>query len=159
GRRDHVDYVTEAFQVSKAVKAPVKLVWTREDDMMHDFYRPASLHRMSAALDENGEIAAWMHRMSSVSLSVFWDPPDQAKPASSESGGSVNVPYAIPNVRMEYAPARSSVPVMWWRSVEHSHSAFVVESFLDELAAAAKLDPLALRLKLLAADREVRIPA
>jgi isoquinoline 1-oxidoreductase beta subunit len=114
---------------------------------------------MWAALDDEGKISAWMHRMSSVSIASFWEPPDKAKPASSEIGGSVNMPYAIPHVRMEYAPAKSSVPVMWWRSVEHSHGAFVVESFLDELAAATRTDPLALRLKLLAGEREVRIPA
>jgi isoquinoline 1-oxidoreductase beta subunit len=158
GRRYHGDFVMEAAQLSKALEAPVKVVWTREDDMMHDFYRPASLHRMSAALDDKGELLAWMHRMSSVSISGFWDPPEKAKPAESEIDGAVNLPYAIPGIRVEYLPATSHVPVMWWRSVEHSHNGFVVNAFLDEVAAEAKLDPLALRLKLLAEPREVRIP-
>jgi isoquinoline 1-oxidoreductase beta subunit len=137
GRRYHGDFVMEATQVSKAMGAPVQLVWTREDDMMHDFYRPASLHRMNAALDDKG-VAAWMHRMASTSISAYWDPPDRAKPEQTEIGGAVNLPYAIPNMRMEYLPAKTHVPVMWWRSVEHSHNGFVVESFLDELAAALK---------------------
>jgi len=159
GRRYHGDFVMEATQVSKAVGAPVQVVWTREDDMRHDFYRPASLHRMSAALDEGGGIAAWMHRMASTSISSYWDPPDKAKPEQTEIGGAVNLPYLVPNVRMEYLPAKTYVPVMWWRSVEHSQNAFVVESFLDELAAALKTDPVELRLKLLGgAPREVRIP-
>jgi len=159
GRRYHADFAVEAAQVSKAVGAPVQVVWTRDDDLQHDFYRPASLHKLSGALDDKGVLSAWMHRMSSVSIASFWEPPDKAKPESSEIGGAVNLPYAIPNLRMEYAPARSKVPVMWWRSVEHSHSAFVTECFLDELAAAAKVDPLELRLKLLAEPRMVRNPA
>ena len=158
GRRYHGDFVMEATQISKGVGAPVQVVWTREDDMMHDFYRPASLHRMSAALDDKGGVAAWMHRMASTSISSYWDPPDKAKPEQSEIGGAVNLPYAIPNMRMEYLPAKTYTPVMWWRSVEHSHNGFVVESFLDELAAALKVDPVELRLKLLAEPREVRIP-
>jgi isoquinoline 1-oxidoreductase beta subunit len=87
GRRYHGDFVMEATQVSKAVGAPVQLVWTREDDMMHDFYRPASVHRMSAALDDKGGVAAWMHRMASTSISAYWDPPDKAKPEQTEIGG------------------------------------------------------------------------
>jgi isoquinoline 1-oxidoreductase beta subunit len=158
GRRYQGDFIMEAAQVSKEVGAPVQLVWTREDDMQHDFYRPAASHRLSATLDDRGSPAAWFHRMASTSISAFWDPPDKAKPESSEIGGAVNVPYAIPNVRMEYTPAKTRVPVAWWRSVEHSGNAFVVESFLDELAAAAKVDPLELRRRLLAQPRQVKIP-
>jgi isoquinoline 1-oxidoreductase beta subunit len=159
GRRFHRDFSVEAAQVSKAVGAPVQVVWTREDDIQHDSYRPAALHRLSAALDERGRPSAWLHRMASTSISAFWGPPGTAKPEESEIGGSVDLPYAIPNLRVEYAPAASAVPVMWWRSVAHSGNAFVVEAFLDELAAAAGLDPLELRRRLLAEPREVRNPA
>jgi len=158
GRRYHTDFAVEAAQVSKAVGAPVQVVWTREDDIQHDFYRPASRHHLVAALDAKGQPAAWRHRMASTSISSFWDPPDRVKPEESEIGGAVNLPYAIPSVRMEYSPAKTGVPVMWWRSVEHSGNAFVVESFLDELAAAADVDPLELRRRLLAEPRMVQLP-
>lgn len=159
GRRYHADFVAEATQISKAVNAPIQLVFTREDDTQHGFYRPASLHKMSAALDPTGLPSAWLHRMSSVSIDAYWTPPDKAKPASSEIGGAVNLPYAIKNLRMEYAQAKSGVPVMWWRSVEFSVNGFVTECFLDEIAAASRVDPLELRLRLLAEPRKVRIPA
>jgi isoquinoline 1-oxidoreductase subunit beta len=158
GRRFHADFAVEAAQVSKAVSAPVQVVWTREEDIRHDFFRPASFHRMRGGLDAKGQPSAWLHSMSSTSISGFWDPPDKAKPESSEIGGAVNLPYAIPAIRMEYAPAKTPIRVMWWRSVEHSMTAFVVESFLDELAAAAKVDPLELRLRLLAPARNIKIP-
>lgn len=159
GRRYHADFVAEAAQISKAVEAPIKVVFTREDDTQHGFYRPASLHKLSGALEADGQPSAWRHRMSSVSIDGYWTPPDKAKPASSEVGGAANLGYAIPNLRMEYSPAKSGVPVMWWRSVEHSTNGFVTECFLDELAAAGKADPLELRLRLLAEPRKVRVPA
>jgi isoquinoline 1-oxidoreductase beta subunit len=158
GRRFHADFAVEAAQVSKAVGAPVQVLWTREDDIQQDFFRPASLHRLQGGLDDKGQPTAWLHRMSSTSISGFWDPPDKAKPESSEIGGAVNLPYAIPAVRMEYTPAKSAIRVMWWRSVEHSMTAFAVESFFDELAAAAKADPVELRLRLLAPPRNIKIP-
>jgi isoquinoline 1-oxidoreductase subunit beta len=158
GRRYTADFVAEAAQVSKAVGAPVRLQWTREDDMQHDFYRPASMQRLSAALDSAGRPVAWLDRMTSVSISRWWDPPEKVKPESSEVGGAIDVPYSIPNVRIEYVDAPSGVPRAWWRSVEHSTNGFVVESFVDELAAAAKADPLAFRLQMLAEPRIVKNP-
>ena len=159
GRRYHADFVAEAAQISKAVNAPVKLLFTREDDTQRGFYRPASLHKLAAVVDAKGQPSAWHHRMSSVSIDGYWTPPDKAKPASSEVGGAANLAYAIPNLKMEYAPAKSGVPVMWWRSVEHSTNGFVTECFLDEVAAEGKVDPLELRLRLLAEPRKVRVPA
>ncbi len=158
GRRYHADFIVEAAQVSKAVGAPVQVMWTRSDDMQRGFYRPAAVHHLQAALDEKGQPTAWLNRMSSTSISGFWDPPEKAKPEQSEIGGAVDMPYAVPHVRMEYTPATTGVPVMWWRSVESSMNAFAVESFLDELAAAANADPLAYRLALLAEPRQVRFP-
>jgi isoquinoline 1-oxidoreductase subunit beta len=158
GRRYQADFVAEAAQVAKEAKgAPVKLVWTREDDMQHCFYRPASLHRLRASLDAQGQPSAWLHRMASTSIDAFWSP-EKGKPEGSEIEGAVNLPYAIPHVRMEYSPAKSGVPVAWWRSVEHSVNGFVVESFVDEVAAAAKLDPLELRRRLLAEPRTIKEP-
>ena len=159
GRRYHADFAAEAAQVSKAVGAPVQVLWTRDDDIQHGFFRPMAMHRLAAGLDEKGRPLAWHHRMSSTSIDAFWSPPDKAKPESSEIGGAVNLAYAIPNLRMEYAQAKSAVPVMWWRSVEHSITAFVNESFLDELAHLAGADPLKFRLELLAEPRQVKFPA
>ncbi|MEE8201119.1 MAG: xanthine dehydrogenase family protein molybdopterin-binding subunit [Candidatus Acidoferrales bacterium] len=155
GRRCQSDFGVEAAQVSKAIGEPVKVFWTREDDMQHDFYRPASYHRLQAALGEDGRPLAWFHRMSSVPIATFWGGQD---PARSEVGGAADLPYAIPNLRMDYTPASSGVPVAWWRSVPHSINGFVVESFLDELAAAAGQDPLEFRLLLLEEPRMIPNP-
>jgi isoquinoline 1-oxidoreductase beta subunit len=155
GRRYQSDFGVEAAQVSKAVGKPVQVLWTREDDMQHDFYRQAFHHRLSAALDQHGNISAWRHRVASTSIRAFWDPPEKAKPEAQEIGGAAFIPYAIPNFRIEYAPVATEVPRAWWRSVEDSSSGFVVESFLDELAAAAGVDPLEFRLRFLKEDRKV----
>ncbi|PYQ08336.1 MAG: hypothetical protein DMF83_06880 [Acidobacteria bacterium] len=158
GRRYQADFVVEAAQVGKAVGAPVQLLWTREDDMRHDFYRPFAYHRLSGAVDAKGNAVAWHHRIVSTSIRSFWDPPDRVKPEASEIGGAVDLAYAVPNLRVEYAPVPSGVPVAWWRSVEASLNAFVVEGFIDELAAAAKADPLAFRQRLLAEPRMIKQP-
>ncbi|HET7292253.1 MAG TPA: xanthine dehydrogenase family protein molybdopterin-binding subunit [Vicinamibacteria bacterium] len=158
GRRYTFDTGLEAAQVSKAAGAPVQLFLTREDDIRQCFYRPFAIHRMSAALGADGLPTAWVHKMASTSLGTFWDPPDKVSHEGSEIGGAVNIPYAVPAFRMEYSHAPRGFPTIWWRSVEHSGNAFVVESFIDELAAAAKMDPLAYRLKLLAEPRQVKYP-
>lgn len=109
---------------------------------------------MSATLDEKGLVAAWMHRILSTSIRAFWDP--TAQPEAQEITGAMDLPYAIPNIRVEYAHPASGVPVAWWRSVEHSFNAFAVESFVDELAAAARIDPVKLRLLMLQEPRKVK---
>ncbi|MBV9183243.1 MAG: xanthine dehydrogenase family protein molybdopterin-binding subunit [Acidobacteria bacterium] len=147
GRRYMADYPAEAAQIAKTVDKPVQLVWTREDDMAHDFYRPASCHRLRGALDARRRPVAWYHAMASTSIRAFWDP--KAPPEEQEVGGAQQMPYAIPHVRLEYNPVSSSVPRAWWRSVENSFNGFVVESFIDELAAAAKRDPVEFRRSLL----------
>jgi isoquinoline 1-oxidoreductase beta subunit len=129
------------------VGKPVQLVWTREDDMTHDFYRPATCHRMQGAVDAKGRPAAWFHTMASTSIRGYWDP--KAAPESQEVGGAKEMPYAISNVRLEFNPVASAVPRAWWRSVENSFNGFVVESFIDELAAAAGQDPMQFRQSLL----------
>ncbi|HXE74977.1 MAG TPA: molybdopterin cofactor-binding domain-containing protein [Candidatus Xenobia bacterium] len=158
GRRAQADFAVEAAQVSKAIGKPVMVVWTREDDTQHSFYRPAALHRISGALADDGTPLAWFHRIASTSIDAFWGTPGQAKPEESEVSGISNLPYAVPNFRLEYAPAQCGVPVAWWRSVEHSGNAFVEECFLDELAVAAGLDPLEFRLRLLAEPRKIVDP-
>ena len=148
GRRYMADYPAEGSQIAKVVGKPVQLVWSREDDMTHDFYRPAACHQMKGAVDQNGRPLAWSHTIASTSIEAYWHP-DSGKPEESEIGGAEQMPYAIPNVRLEYNPVASSVPPLWWRSVEHSFNGFAVECFIDELAAAAGQDPVQFRKSLL----------
>jgi len=147
GRRYMADFPAEAAQIAKVIDQPVQLVWTREDDMGHDFYRPATRHRLRGAVDTQGRPVAWAHTMASTSINAMWHP--EQKPEEGEIGGSQQMPYAIPNVRLEYNDVKSAVPRAWWRSVEHSFNGFVVECFIDELAAAAKEDPVEFRRALL----------
>jgi isoquinoline 1-oxidoreductase subunit beta len=149
GRRYMADYPAEAAQIAKVVGKPVQLVWSREDDMTHDFYRPAACHQMKGAVDQNGRPLAWSHTIASTSIGAFWDPPEHQAPEKSEVGGAEQMPYAIPNVRLEYNHVASAVPPLWWRSVEHSFNGFAVECFIDELAAAARQDPVQFRRTLL----------
>ncbi len=153
GRRAMSDFVAEAAQISKAVKAPVKLQWTRDDDMQHGFFRQAACHRFKGALDKDGKPVAWLDRLSSTSIAAFMFGGGRAE--GTEIGGAADVPYAIPNLRMEYQAAKSGVPVTFWRSVQYSFNPFAVEGFIDEMAAAAKVDPLEFRLRLLAEPRRI----
>lgn len=146
GRRYTADYPAEATQIAKVVGKPVQLVWSREDDMTHDFYRPAACHFMRGAVS-GGHPLFWSHTIASTSIGALWGSPDKLE--ESEVGGAKQMPYAIPNVRLEYAGVASSVPPLWWRSVEHSFNGFAVECFIDELAAAAGKDPVEFRRGLL----------
>jgi isoquinoline 1-oxidoreductase beta subunit len=156
GRRANADFALEAALLSKAAGAPVKVQWTREDDMTHDFYRPMSHHRVEGAVDGEGKITAWLHRFAATPIgtyiSVFSDP---NKPEDSEIGGIDDLPYAIPNFRVEFTPVASVVPRGWWRSVEHSINGFVINSFVDELAHAAGRDPIAFHLANIPAGKRV----
>ncbi len=157
GRRYQADFAMEAAQIAAKVGKPVQLVWSREDDMTHDFYRPASYHRLSGAVDPGGEITAWRHRSTSTPISEWWDP--KAAPESSELGMTMQMPYLAKNYKLEYMPAASGVPRAWWRSVEASTIAFVVESFVDELAHAAGVDPYEFRMQKLEGKRKINNPA
>lgn len=147
GRRYMADYPAEAAQIAKVAGKPVQLVWSREDDMTHDFYRPAACHVMKGAVDATGRPLLWSHTISSTAIGAWWGSPDKVE--ESEVGGAKQMPYAIPNMRLEYSAVASSVPPLWWRSVEHSFNGFAVECFIDELAAAAAQDPVEFRRGLL----------
>ncbi|HEX7155475.1 MAG TPA: xanthine dehydrogenase family protein molybdopterin-binding subunit [Thermoanaerobaculia bacterium] len=153
GRKAMPDFVVEAVQVSKAVGAPVKVQWTREDDMRHGNYRPASYHRVTGGLDANGNLIAWRHRLAGPSIET-WMNPKTEKPHQSETGGLDDTPYVVPNFRIDFFSAKSGVPRGWWRSVEHSITGFVVNSFMDEAARAAGKDPIEFQLALLPAGRK-----
>ena len=155
GRRYQADFVMEAAQVAKATGKPVMVLWTREDDMQHDFYRPASYHKLQGAIDGDGKIAAWKHFQTSTSIDAMWDEKGAETPENSEFGTAAFIPYQTANFRVEYTLAKSGVPRAWWRSVEHSTSGFVVESFVDELAALAGADPFQFRLAAIGDDRDI----
>ena len=151
GRRGEQDFVAEAVELSLRSQAPVKVVWTREDDMRHDFYRPATFNRLTAALDANNGLLAWRHELAggSIMSRVF---PNAIKDGIDRTSveGAANLPYAIPSLQVSWAMDSGAVPVGFWRSVGSSQNAFVTECFLDEVAKAAGKDPFELRRSLLA---------
>jgi isoquinoline 1-oxidoreductase beta subunit len=149
GRRIDVDFVAQAIEISKAVGAPVKLVWTREDDMTHDFYRPTSLHQLSGGLDASGKPVAMKFHLTSSSVTARLFPPfvkDGLDPFMLEAAA---VPYDIPNQLAESLIYETGLRVGYWRSVSHALNVFANESFMDELALAAGKDPYEFRLSLL----------
>ncbi len=150
GRRFEVDFVIDAVELSRAAGAPVKVIWSREEDMRNDFYRPASWHRLRARV-VGGKPVAWHHHL--VGPSIMW----RLAPGAIKDGvdrtlveGARNLPYGIPNILVDSVLVLPHVPVGYWRSVGSSHNGFVVESFIDELAHAAGTDPVAFRRSLLA---------
>ncbi len=155
GRRLEHDYGVEAALVSKSANAPVKVIWTREDDMRNSTYRPASLHLLNATLDAQGWPIAFRHRIVAPTISgqkglptpggVDPDLPDEA-----------SLVYSIPNASVEYVMAEAPVPLGWMRSVYALQAGFASESFIDELAVAAKKDPLEYRLRMLAKDEDIK---
>ena len=150
GRRAAPDFVTEAVETSKAVGAPVKVTWSREDDMQHDLYRPASYARLTAGLDADGWPVAWTTRIACPSIMSRFFPgsiKNNLDPTSVE--GVANLPYTIPNILVDYQLTETGVPVGFWRSVGNSQNGFFSESFMDELAAAGKKDPYEFRRHLL----------
>jgi isoquinoline 1-oxidoreductase subunit beta len=157
GRRYQWDYAAEAWQVAKEMKVPVQLLWTREDDMQHDFYRQYFLYRLSGTLDEGQNIVAWAWRAASTPIRPVFDSPeslnDPRHVASQEVDFSDFLPYRTLNYRLDYAPVMSVVPRAWWRSVSSSAEAFAIECFMDELAHAASTDPYRFRLSSLRADQ------
>ncbi|MES2510352.1 MAG: xanthine dehydrogenase family protein molybdopterin-binding subunit [Pseudomonadota bacterium] len=153
GRRIDLDFIVQAAQISKAVNKPVKLIWSREDDMTHDFYRPMSVHQLAAAVGPDGKPTAMTFRMVSQSVTgrVFGLPGDVQDPLMTEAALA---PYDIPATSHAIVKHDSGLRVGYWRSVSHALNAFANESFIDELAAAAGKDPYAYRMALL--DKQPR---
>src|SRR6266403_1254229 len=151
GRRLEADGAVRAVEIAKHVDGPVKVVWTREEDIQHDMYRPYWFDRLSAGLDAKGMPVAWNHRFAGSSVIARWLPPgfkNGIDPDTTE--GAINLVYALPNLHVEYLQVEPpGIPTAFWRSVGPSHNVFVTESFIDELAAAAKQDPVAYRRALL----------
>ncbi|KPJ93681.1 MAG: twin-arginine translocation pathway signal protein, partial [Gammaproteobacteria bacterium SG8_11] len=156
GRRanPHQDYVVEAATIAKAIngKAPVKMVWTREDDTRAGYYRPFYYHEIKAGLDKDGNPIAWHHRIVGQSIMTGTaNEPGMVKNGVDVSSveGAENLPYAIPNMYVDLHSPKLPVPVQWWRSVGSTHTAFSTETFIDELAVAAGKDPMGFRRVLL----------
>ena len=159
GRRLEVDGITRAVQIAMQVEGPVKVVWTREEDIQHDMYRPYWFDRLSGGLDEAGRPVAWSHRLAGSSVAARYLPPAFKNGLDRDStDGAIDLAYALPNMRVEYVRVEPpGIPTAFWRSVGPSHNVFVTESFIDELAAAAKQDGVAYRRALL--DRAPRAKA
>lgn len=148
------DYVAEAAWIAKNSRSssrPIQVIWTREDDIKGGFYRPAVVHRAAIGLDKAGQPLAWHHRVVGQSIMA-----GSAFEAMMKNGvdptlveGIDNMPYAVPNLKVEVQMPKNPVPVLWWRSVGHTHTAFVVETLMDELAQMAGKDPVAYRMELL----------
>jgi isoquinoline 1-oxidoreductase subunit beta len=162
GRRGNVsatfDFVGEAASIAKAMAdkgkrgIPIKLVWTREDDMRGGFYRPTFFHTVRAGLDAKGQLVTWDHRIAGQSIAAgtfteSFNLKDGVDHYSVE--GAATTPYAIPNLRIELHTTKTAVPVLWWRGVGFSHASYVTETLLDRVAAAGGKDPLAMRKSLL----------
>ncbi|MGV0983194.1 MAG: molybdopterin cofactor-binding domain-containing protein [Limnohabitans sp.] len=149
GRRLELDFVVQAAEISKAVGKPVKLLWTREEDMMHDYYRPAGVNQLKAGLDANGMPVAMHFKVASQSVTqrAFGLPKDTLDPFMAEASVTG---YNIPNTQHDLIIHDTGVRVGYWRAVSHSMNAFANESFVDEMAKAAGQDPYAYRMKMLA---------
>lgn len=157
GRRLAFDYGVEAAFLSRRIGRPVKVVWSREDDIRHDYFRPPSAHRLEAILDDEGMPTAWRHHLATGSLLEHIQGPDaEPRPVYDVQGGADH-PYALSRVEFAYSSVPVGVQLGSWRSVSHSFNVFAVESFLDELAEAGGLDPLELRLRLLPGDGPVSL--
>jgi len=155
GRRLEHDYAVEAALLSKAINAPVKITWTREDDMRFSTYRPVSLHKLNATLDANGWPASFTHRIVAPSINGQKGTPP-VNGVDPDFPDECSFLYPIPNVSLEHLMTDTPVPLGWMRAVYALQMAFASESFIDELAAAAGKDPLQYRLHLLAKDAEIK---
>jgi isoquinoline 1-oxidoreductase beta subunit len=153
GRRAFNDYVNEAVEISKKMMKPVKMIWSREEDMQHDYYRPSSVHVMKGAFDQNDNLTTFKHRIVAPSIlftQVVKIPfPFKEKADIIAVEGAKHLPYKIPNMQVDYQMTKTPIPLGWWRSVYNSQNAFATECFMDELAEKSGKDPVQFRLGLL----------
>ena len=150
GRRINPDYAVEAALVAREVDGPVKVVWTREDDMRHDFYRPCAVHRIEAVLGEDGHPAAWRHRFCDPAIGATYEEEANEEGWGVDEGtGSSDMPYRVPHRSSEYTHLDVGLTRGWWRAVSTTHGTFAVECFIDELAERAGVDPVDYRLALI----------
>lgn len=151
GRRLEVDGIAQAVKIARQVEGPVKVVWSRSEDVRHDMYRPYYYDRIAAGLDAGGRPTAWTHRIAGSSILSRYFPPAVKNGVDPDAvEGAADMIYGVPNLLIDYVRVEPrGVPTSWWRGVGATHNVFVVESFIDELAAAAGIDPLAYRRQLI----------
>lgn len=148
GRRLYVDHIGQAAAIARQVPAPVKVIWTREEDIRHDHYRPCYVDRLAAGLDASGRIVAWKHRVAASAVSEQWTAGSLQNGLDSDALDPAAGTYDFANVLTDYVRVEpGQVPTGWWRGVGPTHNVFMVESFMDEMAALAGEDPIAFRLK------------
>jgi isoquinoline 1-oxidoreductase beta subunit len=152
GRKSKPDYVVEAAAISKAINAPVQVVWSREDDIQHSYYHTVASQYMKGGLDENGKVTGWLHRFAFPSIGSTFSP-GADEPASWEAASAANVPFEIPNIQFETGKAPAHVRIGWLRSVINIPHGFAINVFADELAYEAGIDPLEFRLNIIGSDR------
>ena len=153
GRRFYADFSVDAAILSRKLQRPVKVVWPREDDVRHDYFRPASLQRIKAAVDDEGQVSAWHHKVTSHSRSPYLE-----RDGSPTELDNYEFPAGfIPNLRYEYVHTPARIPLGQWRAVEHSSNVFVVASAIDELAHASGTDPVEFLLRLIGNERYVQV--
>jgi isoquinoline 1-oxidoreductase beta subunit len=157
GRRLEIDCIEQAVRVAKQAQVPVKLVWSREEDIQHDLYRPVYRDVLAASLS-NGKILSWTHRVTGSSIMARWLPPAFQKGIDIDAVDSaVDIPYDIPNLRVEYMRDEPpAVPTGFWRGVGPNNNVFAVESFIDELARKAGKDPVVFRRDMLGNNPRLR---
>lgn len=156
GRKSKPDYVVEAALLSQAMKGkPVKVTWTREDDLQHSYFHTVSIERLEAGLDAQGKAVAWLHRTVAPSISSTFGPDSKHQTPSELGMGAINVPYAIANLRIENPEAEAHTRIGWFRSVYNIPHAFAIQSFVTELAIAAGRDPKDFMLELIGPPRRI----
>ena len=153
GRKSKPDFVCEAAFLAREVGAPVRVQWTREDDLQNSYYHSVAAHRLEAGLDTGGKVTAWRHRSAYPSISATFAPNVSGPEPDELTNGASDIPFAIPNMSIEACPAVAHTRIGWYRSVNAIHHGFAIGSFVDELAHATGKDPLAFLLELLGPDR------
>jgi isoquinoline 1-oxidoreductase beta subunit len=159
GRKSKCDFAEEAVYLSKQLGVPVLVQWSREDDIRHDYFHSVSAQRLEAGLDEKGTVVAWRHRLCYPSIMSTFDPSVREAVPLELGLGAQNMPYAIPNLRLETGPADAKVRIGWLRSVCNIFQSFAINAFSDEIAHARGADPLDNLLELLGPDREIDVAA
>ncbi len=155
GRKSKPDFVCEAAFLSREVDAPVRVQWTREDDIRHSYYHSAAAHRLEAGLDATGRVSAWRHRSAYPAINATFASGVTGPEPDELTNGASDIPFDIPNLSIEVCPALAHARIGWFRSVNAIHHGFAIGSFVDELAHATGEDPVAFLLRLIGADRQV----
>jgi isoquinoline 1-oxidoreductase beta subunit len=155
GRKSKPDFICEAAFLARETGAPVRVQWSREDDMRHSYYHAVAAHRLEAGLDAAGKVSAWLHRSAYPSISATFAPSVAGPTPDELTNGASDVPWDVPNMSVEVCPAVAHTRIGWYRSVNAIHHGFAIGSFVDELARAAGADPAAFLLDLIGPDRKV----